>query len=49
MTETTGAFTSNTVTEFRLGTVGRAFAGTEIMIADDGEILTRGPPTRPAT
>jgi long-chain acyl-CoA synthetase len=47
MTETTGAFTSNTVTEFRLGTVGRAFAGTEIAIAGDGEILTRGPLNTP--
>ena len=47
MTETTGAFTSNTETEFRLGTVGRAFAGTEVMIADDGEILTRGPLNTP--
>jgi long-chain acyl-CoA synthetase len=47
MTETTGAFTSNTVTEFRLGTVGRAFAGTEITIASDGEILTRGPLNTP--
>ena len=27
MTETTGAFTSNTVTEFRLGTVGRRVPG----------------------
>ena len=47
MTETTGAFTSNTVTEFRMGSVGRAFAGTEIVIADDGEILTRGPLNTP--
>ena len=47
MTETTGAFTSNTPDEFRLGTVGRAFAGTEIRIADDGEILTRGPLNTP--
>ncbi|MDX6338574.1 MAG: long-chain acyl-CoA synthetase [Streptosporangiaceae bacterium] len=47
MTETTGAFTSNTVTEFRLGTVGRAFAGTEVMIGEDGEILTRGPLNTP--
>ena len=47
MTETTGAFTSNTETQFRLGTVGRAFAGTEIMIAEDGEILTRGPLNTP--
>ncbi len=47
MTETTGAFTANTETEFKLGTVGRAVAGTEIMIAPDGEILTRGPLNTP--
>lgn len=47
MTETTGAFTSNTVSQFRMGSVGRAFAGTEITIADDGEILTRGPLNTP--
>jgi long-chain acyl-CoA synthetase len=47
MTETTGAFTSNTTAAFRLGTVGRAVAGTEITIADDGEILTRGPLNTP--
>jgi long-chain acyl-CoA synthetase len=47
MTETTGAFTSNTTAAFRLGTVGRAVAGTEIIIADDGEILTRGPLNTP--
>ena len=47
MTETTGAFTSNTVSEFRMGSVGRAFAGTEILIAEDGEILTRGPLNTP--
>jgi long-chain acyl-CoA synthetase len=43
MTETTGAFTSNTPAAFKLGTVGRAVAGMEITIAEDGEILTRGP------
>jgi long-chain acyl-CoA synthetase len=43
MTETTGAFTSNTPAAFKLGTVGQAVAGTEIRIANDGEILTRGP------
>jgi long-chain acyl-CoA synthetase len=47
MTETTGAFTSNTTAAFRLGTVGRAVAGTEITITDDGEILTRGPLNTP--
>jgi long-chain acyl-CoA synthetase len=47
MTETTGAFTANTPDAFRLGTVGRAVAGCEIKIADDGEILTRGPLNTP--
>jgi long-chain acyl-CoA synthetase len=47
MTETTGAFTANTPDAFRLGTVGRAVAGCEIAIADDGEILTRGPLNTP--
>jgi long-chain acyl-CoA synthetase len=47
MTETTGAFTANTPTEFKLGTVGRPVAGIEVKIADDGEILARGPLTTP--
>jgi long-chain acyl-CoA synthetase len=47
MTETTGAFTANTHTEFKLGTVGRPLAGMEVTIADDGEILVRGPLTTP--
>jgi acyl-CoA synthetase (AMP-forming)/AMP-acid ligase II len=47
MTETTGAFTANTPDEFKLGTVGRRVAGMEVKIADDGEILTRGPLTTP--
>jgi long-chain acyl-CoA synthetase len=47
MTETTGAFTANAPDAFRLGTVGRAMAGVEIAIADDGEILTRGPLNTP--
>jgi long-chain acyl-CoA synthetase len=47
MTETTGAFTTNTPDAFRLGTVGRAVPGVEIWIADDGEILTRGPLNTP--
>ncbi|HEX9031230.1 MAG TPA: AMP-dependent synthetase/ligase [Streptosporangiaceae bacterium] len=47
MTETTGAFTTNTPTAFRMGTVGRPVAGIEVMIADDGEILARGPLNTP--
>jgi long-chain acyl-CoA synthetase len=47
MTETTGAFTSNTSEAFRLGTVGRPFAGVEVRIAPDGEILTRSPLNTP--
>jgi long-chain acyl-CoA synthetase len=47
MTETTGAFTANTDTEFKLGTVGRPMPGTEVQIAPDGEILTRGPLNTP--
>ncbi len=47
MTETTGAFTMNTPGAFKLGTVGRPVPGTEVRVADDGEILTRGPLNTP--
>ena len=47
MTETTGAFTANTIEQFRLGTVGRPLPGVELKLADDGEILTRGPLNTP--
>ena len=47
MSETTGAFTMNTPTAFRLGTVGRPVPGIEVRIADDGEILTRSPLNTP--
>jgi long-chain acyl-CoA synthetase len=43
MTETTSGATSNTETSHRYRTVGRALPGVEIRIADDGEILVRGP------
>jgi long-chain acyl-CoA synthetase len=47
MSETTGAFTTNTTAAFRLGTVGRPVPGMEVRIAADGEILTRGPLATP--
>jgi long-chain acyl-CoA synthetase len=47
MTETTGAFTSNTPSAFKLGTVGRPVPGIEVQIAEDGEILARGPLNTP--
>jgi long-chain acyl-CoA synthetase len=47
MTETTGAFTTNTPAGFRLGTVGRVFPGIEVKIAEDGEICARGPLSTP--
>jgi long-subunit acyl-CoA synthetase (AMP-forming) len=43
MTETTGMATAQPLGRPRLGTVGRALPGVEIRIADDGEILLRGP------
>jgi len=47
MTETTGAFTANTDTCFKLGTVGRPLPGVEVRIAADGEVLARAPLTTP--
>jgi long-chain acyl-CoA synthetase len=45
MTETTGSVTACGPGSFRLGTVGRAQPGIEIRIAEDGEVLARGPVT----
>jgi long-chain acyl-CoA synthetase len=47
MTETTGAFTSNTPAAFKLGSVGQPNPGIEVRIGDDGEILCRGPLNTP--
>jgi long-chain acyl-CoA synthetase len=43
MTETCGGATACGPGAFKLGTVGRAYPGIEIRIADDGEVLARGP------
>jgi long-chain acyl-CoA synthetase len=43
MTETTGVGTVATLDNFKFGTVGRAMPGVELRIADDGEILMKGP------
>jgi long-chain acyl-CoA synthetase len=43
MTETSTAATVARPDAFKIGKVGRAFKGCEIRIADDGEILVKGP------
>ena len=43
MTETATAATVSTVENHRFGTVGRALPGVQLRIANDGEILIKGP------
>ena len=43
MTETSTAATISTPEAHKFGTVGRAFEGCEVKIADDGEVLIKGP------
>ncbi|MGA9875382.1 MAG: long-chain fatty acid--CoA ligase [Solirubrobacteraceae bacterium] len=43
MTETATAATVCTVEDHKFGTVGRPFPGVEVKIAEDGEVLIKGP------
>jgi long-chain acyl-CoA synthetase len=43
MTETSTAATISSEDDFKVGTIGKPFPGCEIRIADDGEILVKGP------
>jgi long-chain acyl-CoA synthetase len=43
LTETSGGITAQPLGREKAGTVGQALPGTDIMVADDGEILVSGP------
>jgi long-chain acyl-CoA synthetase len=43
MTETSTAATINRMDDFKFGSVGKPFDGVDVKIADDGEVLIKGP------
>ena len=43
LTEASPGVAANDLEHFRFGSVGRPFAGLELRLADDGEVLVRGP------
>jgi long-subunit acyl-CoA synthetase (AMP-forming) len=47
MTETTAVATGNRPGKVKIGSVGPALAGVEVRLADDGEVLVRGPINTP--
>ena len=49
LTECTTAATVNRPDRFRFGTVGTALPNVELRLADDGELLIRGPTSSAAT